>query len=79
MQRISVDFNTMMQFDDGNRHVIIAQIDHPHDQDIHLREDERLIVFDDEFQVEAVAHRQGDFWIGEIDWSTRKDVASPLP
>lgn len=78
MQRISVDCNTMMQFDDGNRHVVVAQIDHPHDHDLHLCEDERVIVFDDEFQVEAIAHRQGDFWIGEINWSTHKDMAVPL-
>ena len=76
MQTIYVDFNTMQRFDDNNQHVVIAQIDNPRDYRICLREGERVIVYDEEFQVEALAHQQDNFWIGEIDWSTRKDVAS---
>ena len=71
MQTIYVDFNTMQQFD-TNDNAIIAQLDHPQDCDIHLHEGERLIVYDEEIRVEAIAHKQGDFWVGAIDWSTRK-------
>jgi len=79
MQAIYVDFNTMQQFDDDNQHVIIAQTDYPSDLHLQIQEGERIIVYDEEFQVEATAHRKDDFWIGEIDWPTRKEAASPLP
>jgi hypothetical protein len=73
MQTLPVDFNTMMQFED-NDHVIIAQTDHSRDKNVHLKNGERVIVYDEEFQVEAVAHLENNFWIGEIDWTTKKGV-----
>ncbi len=77
MQELYVDFNTMQQFMD-NEHVIIGQMNHQSDAPLRLCEGEHVKVYDEEFSVEAIVHQEGNFWIGVIDWATRKAHVSAV-
>lgn len=73
MQRIFVDFNTVMQdTEQGNRVVLGTddEVDLPA-----LCPGERVIAFDDEMQIEGVVERDGRFWLAALDWNTLKRFA----
>lgn len=77
-ERIYVDFNTMMQdiWSDEPRVRINGHAERPD-----LRNRQRVVVYDEEFEVEAVLEydTQHDVWWARPDWSTRRDLIDPQP
>jgi hypothetical protein len=73
MKRIYVDFNTT-QSDEKERVHINTGI-HPELLEW-LAQDMRLIFFDEEMEVEGIAEfdSQYGFWLGRLDWSTKRDL-----
>ena len=70
MQRILVDFNTLMQdIEQGNR-IILGTDERP--ELPNLRVGERVIAFDDELEVEGVVEHEGLFWLAALDFDTLK-------
>lgn len=70
LKRISVDFNTL-----DSEPVDLVKI--YHDSPTDLRAGERVILFDEEMQVEAVASYDAGhhLWLAAPDWSTRRDLS----
>jgi hypothetical protein len=81
LQRLSVDFNTMMMFPDEST-VLICYRDSQRQDDQEalavLREGERYLLTDSDMEVEAVValreYQAGWAWIGRPDWTTRRDI-----
>lgn len=73
MNRIYVDFNTT-QMDDRERVCINTGIKPELLEQI--KEGMRVVFFDEEFEVEGVVEYdpQYGFWLGRLDWSTRRDL-----
>ncbi|HEU5437898.1 MAG TPA: hypothetical protein VFU88_01315 [Ktedonobacterales bacterium] len=79
MQRISVDFNTMMA--DPDERVTLGQFGTPNGDWLPpLISGERVLLYDEEMEVEAVAEFDAEhrFWLAAPDWSTRRDL-TPTP
>jgi hypothetical protein len=77
MQRLYVDFNTMM-----SEPVDLVKLstdkssDHPA-----YHEGERVVLFDEEMEVEATILHSAKYhyWLAEPDWSTRVDLLPSAP
>ena len=82
MQRLYVDFNTMMSepVDLVKLEADHAPVKRPHPS---FHEGERVLLYDEEMQVEATIHfsERYHYWLAEPDWATRTDLvpASHLP
>jgi hypothetical protein len=73
MKRIYVDFNTK-NMDERERVYVNTRL-HPELLDV-LKEGERVVVYDEEVQMEAVLEYEADYgeFLGVLDWSTLKDL-----
>lgn len=82
MQRLYVDFNTMM-----SEPVDLVKLEADHapsgKRNLSFHEGERVMLYDEEMQVEATIHfsERYHYWLAEPDWATRVDLvpASQLP
>lgn len=73
MKRVYVDFNTIQS--DEKERVYINTGGHPELLEW-LAENMRLIFYDEEMEVEGVVEYdpQYGFWLGKLDWSTKRDL-----
>lgn len=71
MHRISVDFNTM-----DSEPVDLVKI--YRDAPLDLLDGQRVLLYDEEMEVEAVANYDADhhIWLAAPDWTTRRDYAN---
>jgi hypothetical protein len=71
MQRISVDFNTI---DSEPLDLVKIYRDTP----IDLHDGKRVLLYDEEMEVEAIAIYDADhhIWLAAPDWTTRHDFAN---
>ena len=80
MKRISVDFNTMMG--DEQERVALGQLGTPNGDSLPpLRTGERVLLYDEEMEVEAVAEydAESQYWLAAPDWTTRRDLSPTQP
>jgi hypothetical protein len=77
MRRIYVDFNTK-NMDERERVYINTRL-HPELLEA-LNEGERVVLFDEEVQMEAVLEYEADYgrFLGVLDWSTLKDFPTDM-
>lgn len=77
MQKIYVDFNTMM-----SEPVDLVKLAADRKPDHALfHEGEHVILFDEEMEVEATVryNTRYHYWLAEPDWSTRVDLLPAIP
>ncbi|MGH2515834.1 MAG: hypothetical protein ACRDHP_09275 [Ktedonobacterales bacterium] len=75
MKQISVDFNTMMS--EPVDIVKLGQVGTPNgDRLPSLQDGERVILYDEEMQVEAIVsfNATNRYWLASPDWCTRVDL-----
>jgi len=75
MQKLYVDFNTMMS---EPVDLVKLEADHAPFKQPHpsFHEGERVVLYDEEMQVEATVHysERYHYWLAEPDWATRIDL-----
>ena len=75
MQRLYVDFNTMM-----SEPVDLVKLEADHapfeKRRPSFHEGERVVLYDEEMEVEATIHYSAryHYWLAEPDWATRVDL-----
>lgn len=80
MHRISVDFNTLDS--EPIDLVKMGQLGTPNGDSLPpLRPGERVLLYDEEMEVEAVAEYDAEsrYWLAAPDWTTRRDLTPAQP